>query len=53
MARTQAALHVGQGDIGDGVVERLHQGRDHGATHDEQAMPRRQAIGGQGCGRGH
>jgi hypothetical protein len=36
--RRKRALHVGQRDVGDGVVERLHQGRDHGADRDDAAV---------------
>ena len=31
LRRRQAALHIGQRDIGDGGVQRLHDGRGHGA----------------------
>ncbi len=34
----QAALHVGQRDIGDGRVQRLHDGRQHDRDRDEAAI---------------
>ena len=33
----QRALHIGQRDVGDGGVERLHDGRGHGADRDQHA----------------
>ena len=36
--RRQRALHVGQGHIGDGGIQRLHQRRDHQAHGDQRAM---------------
>ncbi len=39
LSRRQAALHVGQRDIGDGRVQRLHDRRQHDRERD-QAAPR-------------
>ncbi len=42
----QRPLHVGQGDIGDRRVERLHDGRHHDADRQHGARQRRHVIGG-------
>ena len=49
LRRRERALHIGQRDIGDGGVQRLHDGRGHGA--DRHHVPA-QAGNGNG-GRGH
>jgi hypothetical protein len=41
--RREASLHIGQGDIGDGRIERLHQRRDHHAYGDDAAVGNRRA----------
>src|SRR5215469_15866371 len=38
MAGAKAALHMRQGNVGDSVVEGLHQGRNHGAAHDRPTV---------------
>ena len=48
----QRALHIGQRDIGDGGVQRLHDGRGHGA--DRHHVPAQAGNGNGRCGhRGH
>ena len=42
----QRSLHVGQGDIGDRRVERLHDRRHHDADRQHGARCRRHVIGG-------
>ena len=49
LRRRQAALHVGQRDIGDGGVQRLHDGRGHGA--DRHHVAAQAGNGDRGCGR--
>ena len=46
LRRRKAALHVGQRDIGDGGVQRLHDGRGHGADRHHVAA---QAGNSNGC----
>ena len=40
LARGHRALHVGQRDIGDGAVQRLHQSGHDGANRDHEAVRR-------------
>ena len=43
----QRALHVGQRDVGDGGVQRLHDGRGHGA--DRHHVPAQAGNGDRSC----
>ena len=45
LRRRERSLHVGQGDVGDGGVERLHDGRHHHADRQQRALERRDRIG--------
>ena len=40
LGRREGALHMGQGDIGDGGVQRLHDGRQHGPEGDQPDIMR-------------
>ncbi len=44
LGRRQRALHVGQGDIGDGRVERLHDRRHHDADGQHPSHRRRDGL---------
>ncbi len=44
LRRRQGALHIGQGDIGDGRVERLHHRRHHDADSQHPSHRRRDGL---------
>ncbi len=46
LRRRQRALHMRQGDIGDGRIQRLHDGRQHHRNGDQH----RRRFGGEGHG---
>ena len=44
LRRRQRALHIGQGDVGDRRVERLHDGRHHDADGQQPSQRRRDGL---------